>query len=179
MTYRENRDWSDAYIPEICKIVGPRLLVTASFEVDTKQATDLILLKARDMRIAARVRRPGYAARYPFEFTVRSRHDSGAKTEFAKMLEGFGDWMFYGHAHPQNAGEINRWMLIDLAKWREFLSRTNYSGGWAPFAIPKSNGDGTHFIAFDIRKMPEVVIASSTCQTSGMQWGLFRTETPF
>ncbi|MEM6277597.1 MAG: hypothetical protein AAF714_11685 [Pseudomonadota bacterium] len=63
-TYGANRAWSDQYLPEIRRLVGPHLLKPAPEDLDTKQATDLMLLDARDMRLAARVRRPGYTERY-------------------------------------------------------------------------------------------------------------------
>jgi hypothetical protein len=43
--------------------------------------TDLLVLDAWAMRTAARVRRPGYADRYPHQFTIRSRITSGGETE--------------------------------------------------------------------------------------------------
>ena len=161
MTYKENRRWSDQYLPAIVQIIAPHLIQPAMFEYDVKQATDLMVLTGRDMRIAARVRRSSYAARYPYDFTIRSKHDNGAKTELAKMLEGWGDWMFYGHADQTEKGKLNRWMLIDLHKWRKKLLGEGYRGGWEHLAQSQSNGDGTHFMAFDVRKMPEVLIASS------------------
>lgn len=161
MSYATDRSWSDQFLPAIRRIVGPHLLVPSSMEVDTKQAADLIVLKARDMTIAARVRRHGYAYKYGYEFTVRSERDSGAKTELAKLQDGFGDWMFYGHASVK-AGEIGRWMLIDLHAWRARLMRCGYKDGWHSLAEHKSNGDGTHFFAFDVRLfIPSIVIAES------------------
>ena len=91
--YVEDREWSDLYIPAVKQIVGPLLLEETSFEVDTNQAADLIVMKARDMMIAARVRRPGYAERYPWEFTIRSYRDNGTKTEMQKIVDGFGDYV--------------------------------------------------------------------------------------
>lgn len=161
MAYQDDRKWSDQFIPAIREIVGPLLLVPSSFEVDTKQAADLIILKAKDMAIAARVRRHGYADKYPYDFTVRSKRDSGSKTEMAKLLEGWGDWMFYGHSGT-DPGTLSRWMVIDLHKWREELLREGYSKGWSRFAELKSNKDGTHFVSFDIRKFKPTIIVSSS-----------------
>lgn len=159
--YGTDREWSDQFLDTIRHIVGPHLLVPSPFEIDAKEAADLIVMKARDMTIAARVRRPGFADRYPYEFTIRSRRDSGAKTEMAKLMEGWGDWMLYGHA-GSSYGELSRWWLIDLHQWRERLLRAGYSGGWRNFAIEKSNGDGTHFIAFDLRRFtPSILVAGS------------------
>lgn len=162
MNYETNREWSDKYIPAISRIVGPKLLIPAPFEVDAKQATDLIVLRARDMAIAARVRRPGFADLYPFEFTIRSKLDSGTKTELSKIVDGWGDWMFYGHAASQGDG-FARWFLIDLHKFRAALIRDGMRGGDQIQWEQKSNKDGrTHFVAFDLRSfIPTILVASS------------------
>lgn len=111
MPYREDRSWSDQFIPSIKQIVGPYLLVPASFELDAKEATDLLVFKARDIRIAARMRSAEYAERYPFDFTLRSSRDSGSETELSKIVAGWGDWLFYGFdggAHPDIRSKIGR-----------------------------------------------------------------------
>ena len=91
MSYQSDRSWSDQFLPQVRAIVGPHLLVPAPFELDAKEATDLMVLRARDMTIAVRLRRPGYADKYRYQFTIRSKRDSGSKTEMAKLLEGWGD----------------------------------------------------------------------------------------
>ncbi len=161
-TYDINRAWSDRYIPAIKGIVGPLLLEESSFDVDTKQATDLIVLNARDKMIAARVRRSKYAASFPYDFTIRSQLDSGTKTELQKIVDGFADWMFYGHANEKSEG-FSRWMVINLAALRAALIR-----GKAP-CTKHSNGDGTHFIAFDIRNLPQdCLVACNFAVQQGM-----------
>ena len=163
--YQTDRQWSDQFLPAICRLVGPHLLVPATLELDTKQATDLMVLRARDMTIAARVRRHGYADRYPYQFTIRAHRDSGAKTELAKIVEGWGDWMFYGHQAAPGSTEIYPWWLVDLSAWRAGMIRK----AWNPNGpnvetgvIP--NGDGTYFRYFDLRTFPEeppICIASA------------------
>lgn len=159
MGYAERRAWSDQFIPAIKRIVGPLLLTPSTFDVDVQQATDLIVLTAKDMRIAARVRRNKYAMQYPYEFTVRSRYDGGCRTELQKLVDGWGDWMFYGHAEDSCAGFV-RWMVIDLSAWRAHLIRDRGDLIYEE----KSNGDGTHFVAFDVRSFqgqPPLLVASS------------------
>lgn len=161
MSYADNRAWSDQFIPEIARIVGPHLLVPAPFEMDAKQATDLIVLKARDMTIAARVRRRGYLERYPYEFTIRSRLDSGTKTELSKIVDGWADWMFYAHAGEQH-GKLAAWFLIDLSAFRAALIRDGVRRNPKITWEEKPNGDGTHFVAFDLRIFePSILVASS------------------
>ena len=58
--YLTNRNWSDRFLPEIKRLVGKHLLEIAPDPFGHFQATDLMMLEARDMRIAARIRRPGY-----------------------------------------------------------------------------------------------------------------------
>jgi len=115
---------------------------------DTTEATDLFVLKARDMRVACRVRRPGYVERYPDQFTIRSRLDSGAKTELAKITEGFGDWLFYGHSDG-GTGLVS-WMIVDLDAWRAHMIRrdSGIKRGETP------NGDGTYFAWFNVTSFP-------------------------
>lgn len=168
MSYQTDRKWSDQFIPAIRAIVGPHLLVPSSLEVDTKEAADLVVLRGRDMTVACRIRRPGFVDRYPWEFTIRRSRDSGARTELAKLTEGWGDWMFYGHAGAA-IGSVERWFLIDLHAWRQELMRdwwraaTGMPMKHAKQARTISNhGDGTHFIAFDVRLFPlSLLIASS------------------
>jgi len=47
-------------------------------------------------------------------------------------------------------------MVINLASWRAAIIR-----GLAPYK-KQSNVDGTHFVAFDIRELPENVLISSS-----------------
>lgn len=65
MAYSINRHWSDQFIPEIRRIVGAHLLSVAPDHIDMRQVADLLMLDGRDVRTAARVRRHGYAGRYP------------------------------------------------------------------------------------------------------------------
>jgi len=159
-SYCNDRQWSDRFLPAIKKIVGPHLLVPSTFEADTQQAADLMILRARDLTIACRVRRAGYADKYPHQFTVRSRRDSGATTELSKMVDGWGDWMFYGHAVREEDTHIHPWWIVDLSAWRAALIRDK--GRIAKGQIP--NGDGTYFTYFDLRTFPEkppICIASA------------------
>ncbi|AXI48503.1 hypothetical protein C1J03_22400 [Sulfitobacter sp. SK012] len=79
-----------------------------------------MMLEARDMRVAARIRRPGYAQRNPHQFTIRSAVASGRQTELSKIVNGNGDWMFYGHSNAAQTG-LDAWWLIDLRAFRAGL----------------------------------------------------------
>jgi hypothetical protein len=161
-TYRDDRAWSDRYLPELRRLIGPFLLVPSELKEDREQATDLVTLRGRDLTIACRVRRPGFSASFPDQFTVRVARTNGAKTEYEKFIEGWGDWMFYGHATGRGT-EVCPWWLIDLAAWRYHLivnaSRRQILWG------DRSNSDGqTAFRWFRISSFPRepsVLVSSS------------------
>lgn len=159
MGYERDRAWSDRFIPAMKQIIGPHLLEPAPNEWDIGKATDLVVLQARNMCIAARVRRTGYANRYPYEFTIRSRRDTGARTELEKIVDGWGDWLFYGHADALERG-FDRWWLVDLRSLRAALIRDKGDID----CEEKPNFDGTHFVAFDLRSFPSrppILVSSS------------------
>ena len=129
------------------------------------EATDLMMLDARDMRVAARVRRPGYSQRYPFQFTIRSAVASGRQTELSKIVNGNGDWMFYGHSNADQS-RLDAWWLIDLRAFRAGLIRNRLNERQIVMGDQR-NPDGTRFKWFDVRSFPAdppLVVASSDSQ---------------
>lgn len=151
--YDEDRSWSDRYLPLAREIVGKRALIVTDFEADTRRAADLAILSTRGLSVGVRMRRPGFIDRYPFEFTIRSERTTGTQTELDKICNGLCDWMFYGHAGEDIEGRphIARWMIIDLASWRAHMIKNKKIIGF----IKKDNGDGTFFLAFDVRRFPD------------------------
>jgi len=150
--YETDRAWSDRFIPTIREIIGPLLLQTAPLMLDRNEATDLMLLIARDMRIACRIRRPGFVEQFGDQFTMRSQlHRSGRKTEIHKIADGYGDLMFYGHALTPNGPKLKKWMLIDLNAWRYHIKNHLERIDWGE----RSNKDQeTSFVWFDVRTFP-------------------------
>lgn len=154
-SYSLDRKWSDRFIPQIKALIGPFLLQESEPEVDMKQATDLVILKADDVAIACRVRRHGYADKYPDQFTVRAHRDSGARTELSKIMNGWADLMFYGHA-SEDETMIDKWMLLNMDQFRDDCKNRRGEVVWQR----KDNGDGTQFIAFDANSFdPKIMVA--------------------
>lgn len=78
------------------------------------------------------------------------------------MVNGKGDWLFYGHANALGTG-LDGWWLIDLRAFRAALIR-NRQNGYPIRCGDKRNADGTWFKWFDIRSFPEeprLVVAAS------------------
>lgn len=148
--YEVNRQWSDKYTPTIIRLTGWQLLKPAPPDVDMKQATDLIILTAHDLKIACRIRRPGFAERYPNQFTLRC-YNGGYKTELEKIISGWGDWFFYGHAKDEQSHLIEPYWLIDLESFR-YHYRFNHD---VLVTGQRDNSDRkTKFIWFQIDSFP-------------------------
>jgi len=145
--------WSRTWIPKIRAIVGPLVLREGSLQEDQEEATDLIVLRADGLRVACRVRRPGYAFQYPFDVTITARRESGAPCEWDKLiLRGFGDWFFYGHATDNDArsGDILPRYLLDLSVCREWIRR-NHGSELGP--NKDAHGSKCWFYAVGVGKM--------------------------
>ncbi len=128
-------------------------VVVADEEADRSRATDFVVRVAGG-DIACRIRKSEYWRRYG-QVTLRYSRPSGAKTEVAKILEGYARWLFYGWADM----EFVAWVLLDLNAVRllrvieEAIARKQIKG----------NLDGSSQFLYLTRRdlQPEGVIAAS------------------
>ena len=148
-----SKSWTDALLPRVKQILANYLITEAPFMEDARRNTDLIVLTLEAKRIAVRLRQARYIGRYGDQFTIRSSRPSGIDTELAKIISGWGDYLFYGFDDPQDPFEVSRWLLGDLNIFRLWHSR-QLSLGRQPW-IPQSNGDGSSdFHAYRIADLP-------------------------
>lgn len=124
-SYYDDREWSDQFLPQVkavlANVLQARLVtsaITASFERDVKEATDVVL-RAGELAVAVRMRRADYSG-YRDEFTLRSSRPRGVPTELEKIRDGWGDYMFYGFGEVAS-GEpvITRWRVLDFDVMRQ------------------------------------------------------------
>jgi len=156
------KDWeadkkaSDVYLHEIKMILGAHLIGEPPIAEDQERNTDLIVMKMDSVRIACRVRKESYFERYGHEFTIRSGRPSGNKTELRKVVEGWGDFMFYGFGD----GEIiKHWSLLDLKVFRSRLFSMALKN---QVPIQKGNHDGSSsFMSFSIQNFPSSLVVAS------------------
>ena len=163
MNWKDNKLWSDGFMPEIKKILGLYLIGEANEAEDSRRNTDLIVLTMAAVRIGCRVRRSGYVDKYGDEFTIRASLPTGTKTELAKIIEGWGDYFFYGHA-DQDDMNLAAWALCDLNVFRlwfnVFIVRNN---GLIPGKLQSNGNADSNFRAFKFDELPdEFVIARKT-----------------
>jgi hypothetical protein len=145
--YETDKKWEEAYHPQVLGILNqliPHLAVIsiASDEEDKKSATDFKVVLMGGT-IAVRLRRHTCKFR---DLTIRSRRDSGRKTELAKIKEGYAYRYFYGWLNRNNV--LSEWILVDLDKVREK----------GLLDIPRKehpNYDGTYFIDIKIKELSD------------------------
>jgi hypothetical protein len=156
--WEELKKFSDKYLPEIKRYLGEYLIAEPKeIEEDKRHNTDLVVLELRAVRIACRVRRDIYYVKYGNEFTIRSSVPSGNKTELAKIIEGWGDYIFYGFGDGEH---LTHWFIGDLKAFRLWFSiQIVKNGGTLPGKV-KENADGSsNFRSFNKYDIPGFIIA--------------------
>ncbi len=159
--HREDNAFTRNHYPSIKRALGEALLSEASVEDDILKATDMMpFLKfpANGVRIGIRIRRRQYFQRYGDEFTIRSKRPiSGNKTELAKILEGFGDYIFYGFS-ADDGHQLYCWTVGCLDAFRRWHAGLNGSTCWQG----QDNADGySCFRAYKWADIPGIVVAGS------------------
>lgn len=156
--WQSDKEWSDRFIPAIKKIVGPLILTEATIQEDREQNTDLIVLRADSIRIACRVRKPGYFEKYGNDITIRSSRKSGTETELQKIIKGWGHMFFYAHSNKKQT-DFSSWVLIDLSEFRLWLMRgIATSCGKIPGILKKNTDGSSDFYCFDYSKFPAGIV---------------------
>jgi|ERR1035437_673885 hypothetical protein len=96
----------------------------ATKEEDQIFATDIVA--ADGTRIGCRVRRAKYWENEDWrrQFTIRWDRESGAVTEFEKVVEqGKGDMLFYGFGKDEKSLDIPYWNLLSLDVFRKEIAK--------------------------------------------------------
>lgn len=154
--WTEDKAWADRFMEDTKAILGRCLLGPPPDEEDREHNTDLFVLYMDPVRIACRVRHNSYMKAFSGEFTLRASRPSGAKTEFAKVIEGWGDYLFYAIADATETW-LEVWSLIDLAVFRTWIKAYHAKHGAYP-GVVVPNRDGSTFRAFKLADMPEGIV---------------------
>lgn len=158
--YEQERAWSDQFNDEIRRIIGAQLMQVASSDEDMQHNTDFFVVNCAGKRVASRMRR---LSKFGFsdDFTIRTkRTPDAAKTEWDKLIEGWGDWLFYGFGECDGGHPVIRhYRIADLEVLRrEFGKRP------AVFRNIQHNPDGrTSFRYIRWGDMPfDFIVATSS-----------------
>lgn len=161
MTWQADKRWSDRFLFEIKGILGQHLIGEPPQEEDAERNTDLIVLRMEAVRIGCRVRRHEFLAKYPGEFTIRASRPSGNKTELAKIIEGWGNYFFYGFCDEAEEA-LAAWTLLDLNAFRLWHScRLVALGGNRPGSTRRNRDGSSGFYVFRWADMPPGSIVAS------------------
>lgn len=157
VSFENDNNFTSRYNQKIKELAAQYIIQVASPFRDMKQATDFDIKKCA---LAARIRRGDKLdEKYKYDITLRFRRESGAETEFSKVMAGHGDWFFYGHASGIGI-DISTWYLIDL----EVLRQEIRAKVPLKFSVIQNGDNQTSFIAFDLRsfkRIKELLIGSS------------------
>jgi hypothetical protein len=163
--WQQDKRWSDRFLPEIKGYLGQALIGEPPVEEDQQRNTDLVVLRLDAVRIGCRVRKHDQI-RYCNEFTIRSGRPSGAKTELTKIIEGWGDYFFYGFADA-NESALELWMLGDLKAFRIWYSRQLAARKGVPPGARQNNRDNSSsFYAFRWADIPGFVVAGNHARSA-------------
>lgn len=150
--FDQNKHWSDQFLPEIKGILGLHLIGEPPIEEDLSHNTDLIVLKMEPVRIACRIRRNSYSDYYS-DFTIRAVLPSGGKTELSKIVEGWGDYIFYGH--DEGSGNLKAWAIGDLNIFRLwFTTYLAKNKGCLPGILKKNHDLSSNFYVYKWKELP-------------------------
>jgi hypothetical protein len=160
MSWQDDKRWSDRFIPEIKRILGEYLIKSAPIEEDMEHNTDLVVLKLDSVRIGCRIRRYNYFAKYPNEITIRSSRPNGCKTELTKIVEGWGDYFFYGFGSKDET-VLEAWALCDLRVFRLWFNQEICRlKGRLPGQLQNNGDNSSQFIAFTLDSLPKQFVVA-------------------
>lgn len=156
--WQNDKRWSDKFLPEIKSLIGLHIISEPPIEEDAERNTDLIVLDMQPVRIACRIRRFSYYEnqQYRNEITIRAGRPSGVKTELRKIIEGWGDYLFYGFTNKDETG-LQQWVIIDFKEVRGWMFDHIYNNT-APWKFQNNKDDSSSFLVLDVRNIPSKAI---------------------
>lgn len=161
--WQRDKRWSDRFIPEIKRHLGEFLIGEPHPDEDALRNTDLTVLRLDTVRIGCRVRTNDAFMSWPDEFTIRTSRPSGVDTELTKIIEGWGDYLFYAFCDPDERVLV-RWTLVDLKRFRVWYMRelTRLEPGEYPGFKQRNRDGSSDFHAFNLNAMPSDLVAASS-----------------
>lgn len=162
----DDKRWADPYLPFVKAICGYYFLAEGTYVEDAQQNTDLKVLDMGDIRIAVRLRESQYWREqtrnghpYRQDFTLRNSRPNGTPTEFDKILDGFGDYFFYGFACAKPPRLLG-FGILNLQCFRGYCQQYHATEGIWPGRIRK-NDDGTTFRVLQWASLPKESIVGT------------------
>lgn len=158
--WKQDKKWSDNFLTEIKSAIGRQFICEAPEVEDQERNTDLIVFRMDSIRIGCRIRREKWIANKG-EFTIREGRPSGNKTELTKIIEGWGDYFFYGFG-SDDGSKLLSWKIGDLKVFRLYLMRhIARNGGALPGRKMNNTDSSSWFRVYQWSEVDGMLIASS------------------
>lgn len=154
ISYAVSRGFSDAFLQDCYRILGPHVLEHADFEMDVKHATDVIVRsEAAKTRFMIRVRRHRHFVSYPMDITFRFSGVHSQYVEWQKLQQITADDVPWDQQPPQVmlyvfASECETHLIA-----HHMVNAVNIVNAWSSGAVHGSvlnNRDGSQFIVFNV-----------------------------
>ena len=162
----EKKIWSDKFSQEVKRIIGEKFIIEDDKE-DMEHNTDFLLVNTKHLRFSCRIRKFKYFKRFPNNFTIHLETNTNAKTEFEKVVEGWGDVFFYGFSNELENG-IHAWAMIDLKVFRKhlFYKSLESQNNKRPFLDlerdKKTSPRSGYFLSFNYKDFPKSLVIDNS-----------------
>ena len=162
MSWKNDKKWSDKFICKITPILGSNFIAEPPIEEDRDRNTDLIVLTMNPIRFGCRIRKNYYYNYYSNEFTIRADRPSGNETEIKKIMNGWGDYFFYGFANEDET-DLEDWFIGDLNVLRKWLKKEKKQGRIKKkdWNIKKNIDGSSEFLVLNKSELPHNFIFAS------------------
>jgi len=153
MSWKADKRWSDKFIPNIKPILGTHFIAEPPIEEDRDRNTDLIVLNMDSIRFGCRIRKYKDYSAYGHQFTIRASRPSGTKTEIHKIVEGWGDYFFYGFSNKEET-DLEDWFIGDLKIFRGWIHE-RLKRGENNWNVKNNTDNSSKFLIFNKQEPPD------------------------
>ena len=153
--FQINKDWSEVFSLEILRYLEaflyPYKFEKGTLEEDRHQCCDFKAV-GYELIIASRMRDYKFYQKFSNDITISTKPSLDGKSELYKIMEGYGDYYFYGFATLDNLNILS-WKIYDLNIFRSWAFKSAREG-----TLPSENTD-FHFIPFNTSLIPKIIVA--------------------
>lgn len=162
--------WQQKFVPLITPILGAHLIKEAPAVEDKTHNTDFMVLELGAVRVACRMRRWEQlvkSPKYGNEFTIRATRPRGQVTELAKVISGWGTYIFYAFANEAGDG-LCAWLLGDLNSFRLWHS-LELAANRRPWVVKPNHDGSSKFHVYTIGDLPPDFVVAREFPPAHMQ----------
>jgi hypothetical protein len=162
--WQQDKRWADQFTPGIKRELGECFITEAPVEIDQHEATDLLVFHIRPFTVGVRIRDAKHFVRrchkteqrWRDQITIRQSRPSGVATEFAKIMQGWGDYFFYGWGRGHDK-RIICYNILDLKSFRYWIFQET-ARGRQPWVTMRNHDGSSDFAVFHLKDIPQQAV---------------------